>query len=250
MKINLLSKLTSGLRKMLLQISDLTVRYGGAEILKGISLEVSGGEIVTLIGSNGAGKTTTLRTISGLKDPVSGEIRFEGKKIIRMEPQEIVKQGIRHAPQGRALFPYMSVLQNLRMGSFLRRDKDRAHKDLEAIFENFPRLKERRQQQARTLSGGEQQMLTIARALMGKPKLFLLDEPSLGLSPLMVREIGRVIVNINRGGTSILLVEQNAQLALKLAHRGYVLETGTIVLQGNTKDLLQGEIIKRAYLGH
>ncbi len=235
---------------MLLEISDLTVRYGGAEVLRGISLEVSEGEIVTLIGSNGAGKTTTLRTISGLKNPVSGDIWFEGKRIVRMQPQEIVKEGIRHSPQGRALFPYMSVLQNLRMGSFLRRDKDRAYKDLEAIFENVPRLKERKQQQARTLSGGEQQMLTIARALMGKPKLLLLDEPSLGLSPLMVREIGRIVVKINRDGTSVLLVEQNAQLALKLAHRGYVLETGTIVLQGNTGDLLQGEIIKRAYLGH
>lgn len=235
---------------MLLELTDLVVRYGGAEVLKGISLGVSHGEIVTLIGSNGAGKTTTLRTISGLKNPVSGDICFEGKRIGRMQPQEIVKEGIRHAPQGRALFPYMSVLQNLRLGSFLRKDKDRAYKDLEAIFENFPRLKERRQQQARTLSGGEQQMLAIARALMGKPKLLLLDEPSLGLSPLMVREIGRVVVNINRDGTSVLLVEQNAQLALKLAHRGYVLETGTIVLQGTTADLLQGEIIKRAYLGH
>jgi branched-chain amino acid transport system ATP-binding protein len=235
---------------MLLEISDLIVRYGGAEVLKGITLEVSEGEIVTLIGSNGAGKTTTLRIISGLKNPVSGEIRFEGKRIDRMSPQEIVKKGIGHAPQGRALFPYMSVFENLRLGSFLRRDKDRVNEDLEAIFESFPRLKERRQQQARTLSGGEQQMLTIARALMGKPKLLLLDEPSLGLSPLMVREIGRVVVDINRNGTSVLLVEQNAQLALKLAHRGYVLETGTVVLQGKTEDLLQGEIVKRAYLGH
>jgi len=235
---------------MLLEIRDLVVRYGGAEVLKGISLGVSQGEIVTLIGSNGAGKTTTLRIISGLKNAVSGEIWFEGERIDRISPQEIVKKGIGHAPQGRALFPYMSVLENLRLGSFLRRDKNIVNKDLEEIFENFPKLKERRQQQARTLSGGEQQMLTIARALMGKPKLLLLDEPSLGLSPLMVREIGRVVVNINRNGTSVLLVEQNAQLALKLAHRGYVLETGTVVLQGKTEDLLQGEIVKRAYLGH
>ena len=235
---------------MLLEISDLVVRYGGAEVLKGISLGVSQGEIVTLIGSNGAGKTTTLRIISGLKNAVSGEIWFDGQRIDRTSPQEIVKKGIGHAPQGRALFPYMSVLENLRLGSFLRRDKNIVNKDLEEIFENFPKLKERRQQQARTLSGGEQQMLTIARALMGKPKLLLLDEPSLGLSPLMVREIGRVVVNINRNGTSVLLVEQNAQLALKLAHRGYVLETGTVVLQGKTEDLLQGEIVKRAYLGH
>jgi branched-chain amino acid transport system ATP-binding protein len=235
---------------MLLELRDLVVRYGGAEVLKGISLRMSQGEIVTLIGSNGAGKTTTLRIISGLKNAVSGEIWFEDARIDRLSPQEIVKKGIGHAPQGRALFPYMSVLENLRLGSFLRKDKDIVNKDLGAIFENFPKLKERRQQQARTLSGGEQQMLTIARALMGKPKLLLLDEPSLGLSPLMVREIGRVVISINRNGTSVLLVEQNAQLALKLAHRGYVLETGTVVLQGKTEDLLQGEIVKRAYLGH
>jgi branched-chain amino acid transport system ATP-binding protein len=234
---------------MLLELSDLVVRYGGAEVLKGISLGVSQGEIVTLIGSNGAGKTTTLRIISGLKIAVSGEIWFEGTRIDRISPQEIVKKGIGHAPQGRALFPYMSVLENLRLGSFLRRDKGIINRDLETIYEYFPRLKERRKQRVRTLSGGEQQMLTIARALMGKPKLLMLDEPSLGLSPLMVREIGRVVVNINRNGTSVLLVEQNAQLALKLAHRGYVLETGIIVLQGKTEDLLQGEIVKRAYLG-
>jgi branched-chain amino acid transport system ATP-binding protein len=234
---------------MLLELSDLVVRYGGAEVLKGISLGVSQGEIVTLIGSNGAGKTTTLRIISGLKIAVSGEIWFEGTRIDRISPQEIVKKGIGHAPQGRALFPYMSVLENLRLGSFLRRDKSVINRDLETIYEYFPRLKERRKQRVRTLSGGEQQMLTIARALMGKPKLLMLDEPSLGLSPLMVREIGRVVVNINRNGTSVLLVEQNAQLALKLAHRGYVLETGIIVLQGKTEDLLQGEIVKRAYLG-
>ncbi len=234
---------------MLLELSDVVVRYGGAEVLKGISLGVSQGEIVTLIGSNGAGKTTTLRIISGLKIAVSGEIWFEGARIDRISPQEIVKKGIGHAPQGRALFPYMSVLENLRLGSFLRRDKGIINRDLETIYEYFPRLKERIKQRVRTLSGGEQQMLTIARALMGKPKLLMLDEPSLGLSPLMVREIGRVVVNINRNGTSVLLVEQNAQLALKLAHRGYVLETGIIVLQGKTEDLLQGEIVKRAYLG-
>jgi branched-chain amino acid transport system ATP-binding protein len=234
---------------MLLELSDLVVRYGGAEVLKGISLGVPQGEIVTLIGSNGAGKTTTLRIISGLKIAVSGEIWFEGTRIDRISPQEIVKKGIGHAPQGRALFPYMTVLENLRLGSFLRRDKGVINRDLETTYEYFPRLKERRQQRARTLSGGEQQMLTIARALMGKPKLLMLDEPSLGLSPLMVREIGRVVVNINRNGTSVLLVEQNAQLALKLAHRGYVLETGIIVLQGKTEDLLQGEIVKRAYFG-
>lgn len=230
-------------------MSDVVVRYGGAEALKGISLDVAEGEIVTLLGSNGAGKTTTLRTISGLKNAFSGEVRFRDKRIDRVSPQEIVKVGIGHSPQGRALFPYMSVLKNLRLGSFLRRDKGTIDKDLESIFEYFPRLKERKRQLARTLSGGEQQMLSIARALMGRPKLLLLDEPSLGLSPLMVREIGRVILNINQNGTTILLVEQNARLALKLAHRGYVLETGSIALQGKTEDLMQGEIVKKAYLG-
>jgi branched-chain amino acid transport system ATP-binding protein len=234
---------------MLLEMSDVVVRYGGAEALKGISLDVAEGEIVTLLGSNGAGKTTTLRTISGLKNAFSGEVRFRDKRIDRVSPQEIVKVGIGHSPQGRALFPYMSVLKNLRLGSFLRRDKGTIDKDLESIFEYFPRLKERKRQLARTLSGGEQQMLSIARALMGRPKLLLLDEPSLGLSPLMVREIGRVILNINQNGTTILLVEQNARLALKLAHRGYVLETGSIALQGKTEDLMQGEIVKKAYLG-
>ncbi len=225
------------------------VRYGGAEVLKTVSLEVHEGEIVTLIGSNGAGKTTTLRTISGLKIPTSGEIWFEGKRIDRILPQEIVKMGIGHGPQGRALFPYISVLENLRLGSYLRRDRDRIHKDLEMIFEHFPKLRERKRQQAGTLSGGEQQMLVIGRALMGKPRLLMLDEPSLGLSPLIIQEIGRVVLEINRDGTSVLLVEQNARLALKLAHRGYVLETGTVVLQGKTEDLLSDERVKRAYLG-
>lgn len=234
---------------MLLEIRDLMVRYGGAEVLKGISLEVREGEIVTLIGSNGAGKTTTLRTISGLKNAASGQIRFEGKRIDRMLPQEIVKMGIGHGPQGRALFPHMSVLENLRLGFFLRKDRDQINGDLESIFEHFPKLRERRQQQAGTLSGGEQQMLVIGRALMGRPRLLMLDEPSLGLSPLMVREIGCVVIDIHRNGTSVLLVEQNARLALKVAHRGYVLETGTIVLQGKTEDLLQDERVKRAYLG-
>lgn len=234
---------------MLLKVSDLIVRYGGAEVLKTVSLEVCQGEIVTLIGSNGAGKTTALRTISGLKNPASGEIWFEGKRIDRILPQEIVKMGIGHGPQGRALFPYMSTLENLRLGSYLRRDRDRIRKDLEMILEHFPKLRERRHQQAGTLSGGEQQMLVIGRALMGKPRLLMLDEPSLGLSPLVIQEIGRVLLEINRDGTSVLLVEQNARLALRLANRGYVLETGTVVLQGRTQDLLLDERVKRAYLG-
>jgi len=234
---------------MLFEIKDLKVHYEGAEVLKGISLELNEGEIVTLIGSNGAGKTTTLRTVSGLKMPTTGEIWFEGKRIDKMSPQDVVKIGIIHVPQGRELFPYMSVSENLKLGAFLRKDRDGINKDLEGLFEHFSVLKERRQQQAGTLSGGEQQMLAIACALMGKPRLLLLDEPSLGLSPLMVREIGRVVRDINQRGTSVLLVEQNARLALRLAHRGYVLETGTIVLQGEAEKLLRSEHVKKAYLG-
>jgi branched-chain amino acid transport system ATP-binding protein len=234
---------------MLFEIKDLRVNYEGAEVLKGISLELEDGEIVTLIGSNGAGKTTTLRTISGLKSPTAGEIWFDGRRIDQMSPQDIVRIGIIHVPQGRELFPYISVSENLRLGAFLRQDKSKIKKDLENLLEYFPRLKERSRQQAGTLSGGEQQMLAIACALMGNSRLLLLDEPSSGLSPIMVKEIGKIVSDINQRGTSILLVEQNARLSLKLAHRGYVLETGTIVLQGKSEDLLQGEIVKRAYLG-
>jgi branched-chain amino acid transport system ATP-binding protein len=234
---------------MLFEIKDLRVNYEGADVLKGISLELEDGEIVTLIGNNGAGKTTTLRTISGLKSPTAGEIWFEGSRIDQMSPQDIVRIGIIHVPQGRELFPYISVSENLRLGAFLRRDKGKIKKDLENLLEYFPRLKERSRQQAGTLSGGEQQMLAIACALMGNSRLLLLDEPSSGLSPIMVKEIGKIVSDINQRGTSILLVEQNARLALKLAHRGYVLETGMIVFQGKAEDLLQGEIVKRAYLG-
>jgi branched-chain amino acid transport system ATP-binding protein len=234
---------------MLFEIKDLKVRYEGAEVLKGISLELEDGEIVTLIGSNGAGKTTTLRTISGLKTPDAGEIWFEGRRIDQMSPQDIVRMGIIHVPQGRGLFPYMSVSENLKLGAFLRKDRDEINKDLEGLLEHFPRLKERSHQQAGTLSGGEQQMLAIACALVGNPKLLLLDEPSSGLSPLMVREIGRIVSDINQIGTSVLLVEQNARLALRLAHRGYVLETGNIILQGMAKELIQNELVKKAYLG-
>ena len=234
---------------MLFEIKDLRVNYEGAEVLKGISLELEDGEIVTLIGSNGAGKTTTLRTISGLKSPTAGEIWFEGRRIDQMSPQDVVRRGIIHVPQGRELFPYISVSGNLRLGAFLRRDKSKIKKDLENLLEYFPKLKERSRQQAGTLSGGEQQMLAIACALMGNSRLLLLDEPSAGLSPIMVKEIGKIVSDVNQRGTSILLVEQNARLALKLAHRGYVLETGTIVLKGKAEDLLQGEIVKRAYLG-
>jgi branched-chain amino acid transport system ATP-binding protein len=234
---------------MLFEIKNLKVSYGGAEALKGISLEVEEGEIVTLIGSNGAGKTTTLRTISGLTTPTAGEIWFEGKKIDRISPRDVVRLGIIHVPQGRELFPYMSVSENLRLGAFLRKDRNKINNDLTNLQEHFPRLRDRMQQQAGTLSGGEQQMLAIACGLMGNPRLFLLDEPSSGLSPIMVKEISKIISDINQRGTSILLVEQNARLALGLAHRGYVLETGTIVIQGNAKELIRSEHVKKAYLG-
>lgn len=234
---------------MLLEIMDLTVRYGGAECLKEISLTVEEGEIATIIGSNGAGKTTTLKTISGLKRPVAGEIRFQGKRIDETPPQDIVKMGIGHVPQGRDLFPYMPVQENINLGAYLQKDKNRIKQDLEEIFQTFPVLKSRKKQQAGTLSGGEQQMLAIARALMGNPTLLLLDEPSIGLAPIVVREIGRIAKEINQRGTSILLVEQNARLALKLAQRGYVLETGRLVLEGKCEELLDDERVKKAYLG-
>lgn len=234
---------------MLLEIKNLTVRYGGAECLKDISLTVEEGEIATIIGSNGAGKTTTLRTISGLKRPAAGQIRFQGKRIDETPPQDIVKMGIGHVPQGRNLFTYMTVMQNINMGAYLHKDKNRIKKDLERIFQTFPVLKSRKKQQAGTLSGGEQQMLAIARALMGNPTLLLLDEPSIGLAPIVVREIGRIAVEINQRGTGILIVEQNARLALRLAHRGYVLETGDMVLQGLCQDMLHDHRVKKAYLG-
>jgi branched-chain amino acid transport system ATP-binding protein len=238
------------LKKVLFEIKNLVVHYEGAEVVKGISLEVDQGEVVTLIGSNGAGKTTILRVISGLKSPTSGEIWFQGQRIDRQTPQNVVKAGIIHVPQGRELFPYMSVLENLRLGAFLRKDKDNVKKDLENLLENFPRLKQRSRQQAGTLSGGEQQILAIACALMANSKLLLLDEPSCGLSPIMVQEIGKIVSDINRQrGTSILLIEQNVRMALKLAHRGYVLETGSIVLHGTAEELARSEHIKKAYLG-
>lgn len=234
---------------MLLEIKDLWVSYGGSNILRGISFGVEEGSIVTFLGNNGAGKTTTLRTISGLKTPESGEIWFAGKRIDGKLPQDIIKQGLGHVLEGRALFPYMSVLENLMIGAYLQKNRKLINNDLEEIFSHFPILKERRRQQARTLSGGEQQMLAIARALMGKPKLLLLDEPSLGLSPMMVREIGKIIQEINGRGVSVLLVEQNARLALDIAQKGYLLETVEIVLSGEAKKLINNPQVKRAYLG-
>ena len=235
---------------MLFEIKELRVNYKGAEVLNGISLQMEKGEIVTLIGSNGAGKTTILRAISGLKPPASGEIWFKGRRIDQMSPQDIFKMGISHVPQGRWPFPYMSLLENIKLGAYHRKDKKEIERDLEELFKQFPVLGKRKGQQARTLSGGEQQMLVIARALMSRPELLLMDEPSLGLAPAMVREIGRIVLDINQRGTSVLLVEQNAQLALRIAHRGYVLETGNIVLQGAAKELLHSGQVKRAYLSY
>lgn len=234
---------------MLLKIKDLRCHYGGAEILKGIDLEIEEGSVITIIGSNGAGKTTILRTISGLKTPSDGEIFFQGERIDRKLPQDIVKLGIVHVPEGRALFPHMTVLENLRLGAFLQKDKTEMQNSLERAFKHFPRLRERKNQQARTLSGGEQQMLAIGRALMCRPRLLLMDEPSLGLSPMNVREIGKIVRDINQRGISVILVEQNARLALGLAKRGYVLETGSIVLHGDASELMNSEHVRKAYLG-
>ena len=233
---------------MLFEIKSLRVAYEGAKVLKDVSLEIEEAEIVTLIGSNGAGKTTMLRVISGLKTLTAGSILFKERRIDQLSSQDIVKLGISHVPQGRWLFPYMSVLEHMRLGAYRRRDKKQIDKDLDEIFQAFPILKQRKGQQARTLSGGEQQMLAIARALMSRPELLLMDEPSLALAPIVVREIGKIVLDINRHGTSVFLVEQNAQLALRLAQRAYVLETGNIVLKGAAKDLLSSEQVRKAYL--
>ena len=234
---------------MLIHIEDIKVHYGGAEIIKGISLDIGEGEIVTLIGSNGAGKTTVLRTISGLKGSSSGDILYDGKSIIQMSPQDIVRAGISLVPEGRGLFQYMSVSENLNIGAYVRNDKKAIIDDLEILYDSFPVLKSRSKQKAGTLSGGEQQMLAIACALMARPELLLLDEPSTGLSPLMVNEIGKIIKEVHQKGTTVLLVEQNARLALGLSMRGYVMETGLIALEGNSITLQNSEHVKKAYLG-
>jgi branched-chain amino acid transport system ATP-binding protein len=234
----------------MLEIRDLHVSYGGIKALKGISLEVEQGAIVTLIGGNGAGKTTLLRTISGLLKARSGSICWNQQELTHMKPHDVVKLGIAQAPEGRMIFANLTVQENLRMGAYLRKDADGIKKDLEFAFTIFPRLKERIWQQGGTLSGGEQQMLAIARALMSKPKMLLLDEPSLGIAPKLVRTIFEKIVEINRElGVTILLVEQNANLALAIAHTAYVIETGKIVLSGPAKELAQNEEVKHAYLG-
>lgn len=234
---------------MLFSLKDIRVRYGGIEVIKGTSIEVDERSIVTLIGSNGAGKTTILRVISGLKSVTSGEVFFSGKRIDRLNPVEIIKMGIAHVPEGRRVFPFMKVEENLLMGAFVRKDKKDIDADMQKVFQLFPRLEERSGQKAGTLSGGEQQMLAIGRALMAKPKLLLMDEPSLGLAPMVVADIGRMIGTINESGTTIILVEQNARMALRLAHKGYLLETGRIVIGGSTRDLMRNEQIKKTYLG-
>lgn len=234
---------------MLLDVKDITVHYETVEAIKGVSLEVEKGEIVSLIGANGAGKTTVLKTISGLKHPTSGEIWFKGQRIDRWSPASIVGSGIAHVPERRRLFPGMTVFENLWAGAYLRKDKNEVKADLEQVFEYFPILKDRQRQKAGTLSGGEQQMLAIARALMSGPELILMDEPSLGLSPKVIGEITTIISNIHKDGTTIILVEQNAHLALEFADRVYVLETGKVTLGGPAKDLRNSEEVKEAYLG-
>ena len=234
---------------MLLEVKDLTVRYGKAQALKSLNLVVADGEVVALVGANGAGKTTLLRAISGLKSAAAGEITFLGERIDGVAPHEIVARGIAHVPEGRIVFGPMTVIDNLRMGAYLRKDKKAVEADLERMYEHFPRLKERRKQLSESLSGGEQQMLAVARALMAAPKLLLMDEPSMGLSPIMVEEVGQIVTDIRASGLSVLLVEQNANLALSLADRAYVLEVGSIVLDGPARQVATNDIVKKAYLG-
>ena len=234
---------------MLLEVKDLSVHYGVIQALKGVSLQVEEGEIVSLIGANGAGKTTLLRTISGLLKKSGGDILFMGKSLNKANAKHIVKAGITQVPEGRHIFPEMSVYENLLMGAYLRKDKDGIKKDLEMVYQRFPRLKDRLSQDASTLSGGEQQMLAMGRALMARPKILLLDEPSMGLAPILVKEIFSIIKDINAQGTTILLVEQNAKMALSIADRAYVMETGNIVMCGSGEELAHSEEIQKAYLG-
>jgi len=232
-----------------LKLDNINLYYGVIHALKNISLEVEQGEIVTLIGANGAGKTSTLRAISGLEPIKSGNITFKGSPLNKVPSNKIVSLGLSHVPEGRRVFPELTVMENLELGAYLRKDKAGIKQDLEIVFSKFPRLKEREKQAAGTLSGGEQQMLAIGRALMNRPEMLLLDEPSMGLAPLVVKDIFDTIVEINKSGTTVLLVEQNANMALAIAHRAYVLETGKIVTSGNAQDLLNDAAIKNAYLG-
>jgi branched-chain amino acid transport system ATP-binding protein len=232
-----------------LELVDIHTSYGNVRALKGISLKVERGEIVTLIGSNGAGKTTTLKTIIGTLGPQRGEIRFEGKRISGLSTNKVVRMGIAHSPEGRRIFPRMTVLENLELGAFARPQKQNVPADIERVFALFPRLKERHQQKGGTLSGGEQQMLAVGRALMARPKLLLLDEPSMGLSPIMVTTIFETIGNIREQGTTILLVEQNARMALRIANRGYVIQAGYITLHDSADGLLRSDLVRKSYLG-
>ncbi|WP_054696089.1 ABC transporter ATP-binding protein [Syntrophomonas palmitatica] len=233
----------------MLRIDEIDVYYGAIHALKRLSLEVEEGSIVTLIGANGAGKTTTLKTVSGLLRPKTGRILFNNNDITKIPPEKIVGLGISQVPEGRRVFPSLSVLENLEMGAYLRKDKKAIAADMENVFSRFPRLRERSKQLAGTLSGGEQQMLAIGRALMARPSLMLMDEPSMGLAPLLVKEIFSIIKEINQRGTTILLVEQNANMALSIADKAYVIETGEIVLQGRAQELMNSEEVKKAYLG-
>ena len=233
----------------MLKVDNIDVYYGAIHAIKGISIEVPKGEIVTLVGSNGAGKSTTLRTISGLMKPKNGTILFEDKNIVGVPAHKIVGMGLCQVPEGRHVFANMSVMENLELGAYLRNDKDGIARDLEDVFKKFPRLLERKDQISGTLSGGEQQMLAMGRALMSKPKLLMLDEPSMGLAPLLVKEIFNIIKEINESGTTVLLVEQNANMALSIADKAYVLETGRIALAGTAQELASSEAVRKAYLG-
>lgn len=233
----------------LLEIKDLEVNYGVIKAIKGVSFDVNEGEIIALIGANGAGKTTILHTITGLIQAKKGSIVFDGKELTKTPPHKIVSMGMAHVPEGRRIFQQLSVLENLKLGAYTRKDKSEIASTLKMVYERFPRLEERKNQVAGTLSGGEQQMLAMGRALMSKPRIILMDEPSMGLSPLLVSEIFDIIKVINESGTTVLLVEQNAKKALSIADRAYVLETGKITLSGNAKDLINDESVKKAYLG-
>ena len=233
----------------MLEVKDIEVYYGMIQALKGISFEVNEGEVIALIGANGAGKTTTLHTITGLLSPKKGSVLFEGQDITKVPAHKIVSLGMAHVPEGRRVFAELSVYQNLKMGAYTRKDKDEIAKTLEMVYKRFPRLEERKNQLAGTLSGGEQQMLAMGRALMSHPKIIVMDEPSMGLSPILVNEIFDIIQEINKDGVTVLLVEQNAKKALSIADRAYVLETGKIVLEGDAKELMNDDSIKKAYLG-
>ena len=233
----------------MLEVKDLEVYYGVIQAIKGVSFEVNQGEVIALIGANGAGKTTILHTITGLLSPKKGQVLFEGKDITKVPAHKIVSMGMAHVPEGRRVFAELSVYENLKMGAYTRKDKGEIEEGLANVYKRFPRLEERKNQMAGTLSGGEQQMLAMGRALMSKPKIILMDEPSMGLSPILVNEIFDIIQAVSESGTTVLLVEQNAKKALSIADRAYVLETGNIVLEGNAKDLLEDDSIKKAYLG-